>query len=621
MAGEASLMTDAFVYLSAAVVAVPIARHLGFGSVLGYLGAGVLIGPWLLGLVGNDQDVLHFAEFGVVMMLFLIGLELNPKRLWHMRGPILGLGGVQVAATGLALIGIAMLFGLSWQTALVIGMVLSLSSTAIVIQSLQERGWLNEPAGQNAFSVLLFQDIIVIPFIALIPLLGVASAVPDGGLSGWQQAAAVVAVVVGLVGFGHFLTPPVFNFIAKARIPEIFTALALLIVVGVALLMQKIGLSPALGAFLAGVVLAENEYRHEIESDIEPFKGLLLGLFFISVGASINFGLIIEQPLLIVGLALGLMLLKGGLLWFIGAKLSFRERTLFALALAQGGEFAFVLLGYALTAQAVTPQLAEILIAAVAISMLLTPLILLVYERVLMPRFRYDDADSGELEHAEPTNEGNPVLIVGFGRFGQIVGRMLMANHIPVTVLDDSPSQIRWLRKYGFKVFYGDGGRTDILHSAGAHEAKTIVITVSENERSLAIVKTVQKHFPHLQIMVRATDRGHAYDLIKAGVAPENLIRETHSSAVDLSVGILRQFGMRGHQAWRAGQLFKHYDNGILAEMATMRDDEQSYITRSHQHREMLSKTLKEDSDHRGDFTDHSFEQPRNKPAPSEPAQ
>lgn len=617
MAVEASLMNDAFVYLTAAVVAVPIARHFGFGSVLGYLGAGVLIGPWLLGLVGNDQDVLHFAEFGVVMMLFLIGLELNPKRLWHMRGPILGLGGVQVAVTGLALIGIAMMFGLSWQTALVIAMVLSLSSTAIVIQSLQERGWMNEPAGQNAFSVLLFQDIIVIPFIALIPLLGVADvSATDTGLSGWQQAVAVVVVVAGLVAVGHFLTPPVFRFIAKARIPEIFTALALLIVVGVALLMQKIGLSPALGAFLAGVVLAENEYRHEIESDIEPFKGLLLGLFFISVGASINFGLIIDQPGLIIGLAIGLMLLKGGLLWFIGAKLSFRERTLFALALAQGGEFAFVLLGYALTAQAVTPQLAEILIAAVAISMLLTPLILLVYEKVLMPRFRHADSPNEGEQEAGPEKEGSPVLIVGFGRFGQVVGRLLMANNIGVTVLDDSPSQIRWLRKFGFRVFYGDGGRTDILHSAGADEAQTIVITVSENERSLAIVEKVQKHFPHLRIMVRATDRVHAYDLIKAGVAPENLIRETHSSAVDLSVGILRQFGMRGHQAWRAGQVFKHYDNGILAEMAEMSDDEQNYITRANQHKEMLAKTLSEDSDHRGDFTDHSFEHPLNKPAP-----
>lgn len=617
MAGEASLMTDAFVYLSAAVVAVPIARHLGLGSVLGYLGAGVLIGPWAIGLVGSDQDVLHFAEFGVVMMLFLIGLELNPKRLWHMRGPILGLGGVQVAVTGLALIGIAMLFGLSWQTAIVIGMVLSLSSTAIVIQSLQERGWMNEPAGQNAFAVLLFQDIIVIPFIALIPLLGVAAVSADsGGLSGWQQAIAVIAVVGGLVGVGHFLTPPIFRFIAKARIPEIFTALALLIVVGVALLMQQIGLSPALGAFLAGVVLAENEYRHEIESDIEPFKGLLLGLFFISVGASINFGLIIDNPGLIIGLALGLMLLKGGLLWFIGAKLSFRERTLFALALAQGGEFAFVLLTYALTAQAVTQELAEILIAAVAISMLATPLILLVYEKVLMPRFRHEDSTTGDEAQEGPNNESNPVLIVGFGRFGQVVGRMLMANNIGVTVLDDSPSQIRWLRKFGFKVFYGDGGRTDILHSAGAHHAETIVITVSENERSLHIVETVQKHYPHLRIMVRATDRVHAYDLIQAGVDPKNLIRETHSSAVDLSVGILRQFGMRGHQAWRAGQVFKHYDNAVLAEMAEMKDDEQKYISRSNQHRDLLSKTLIEDNAHRGDFTDHSFEHPLNKPAP-----
>lgn len=619
MAVEASLMTDAFVYLSAAVVAVPIARHFGFGSVLGYLGAGVLIGPWLLGLVGSNQDVLHFAEFGVVMMLFLIGLELNPKRLWHMRGPILGLGGVQVALTGLALFAVALLFGQTWKTAIVIGMVLSLSSTAIVLQSLQERGWINDPAGQNAFSVLLFQDIIVIPFIALIPLLGVVDInVGAQGLAGWQQALAVAGAVIGLVVFGHFLTPPLFRFIAMARIPEIFTALALLIVVGVALLMQKIGLSPALGAFLAGVVLAENEYRHEIETDIEPFKGLLLGLFFISVGASINFGLILDDPGLIVGLAAGLMLLKGVLLWLIGKRLSLRERSLFAMSLAQGGEFAFVLLGYALTAKAVTPELAEILIASVALSMLATPLLLLIYEKILMPRFRYQDKPDDEVEGEAMENDGCPVLIVGFGRFGQVVGRLLMSKNIGVTVLDDSPTQIRWLRKFGFRVFYGDGGRTDILHSAGADQAKTIVITVSETERSLEIVKTVQKHFPHLTIMCRATDRVHAYELIRAGVPAANLIRETHSSAVDLSVGILRQHGMRGHQAWRAGQVFKHYDNDILAEMAEMQDDEQKYITRANQHRDMLSKTLLEDSDHRGDFTDHSFEQPLNKPAPQE---
>ncbi|MGB3613491.1 MAG: monovalent cation:proton antiporter-2 (CPA2) family protein, partial [Elainellaceae cyanobacterium] len=522
-----SFFFQAFIYLLAAVLSVPVAKRLGLGSVLGYLIAGVIIGPFVLGLVGGGQqeDVMHFAEFGVVLMLFIIGLELQPSLLWRMRGPILGLGGLQVALTTGAIAGAALLFGLAWPMALAVGMIFALSSTAIVLQTLEEKGMLKTEAGQSAFSVLLFQDIAVIPMLALLPLLApteaqaaqgsiiLVAAQEGASRPGWQQTLLVMGVVGGIIVAGRFLMRPVFRFIADTRLREIFTATALLLVIGITLLMQLVGLSPALGTFVAGVVLAENEYRHELETNIEPFKGLLLGLFFISVGASINFNILFQQPLLILGLVAGLMAIKAVILFVLGRgfRLTPSSNALFALALAQGGEFGFVLFSFAEQNRVLPANITAPLVVVVALSMALTPLVLIVNERVIQPRFRAPRVE----KEADTIDDGEtPVIIAGFGRFGQIVGRLLIANGFEATVLDHDASHIELLRRFGHKVFYGDSSRVDLLHAAGAEHAKLFVVAIDDPDRALKTVDLVQKHFPHLTILARASDRRHAYALI-----------------------------------------------------------------------------------------------------------
>ncbi len=600
---------QAFIYLLAAVLSVPIAKRLGLGSVLGYLLAGVIIGPFGLRFVGQEgEDVMHFAEFGVVMMLFLVGLELQPALLWRLRMPILGLGGLQVGVTAFVAAGIGLLTGLSWQMALAVGLILAMSSTAIVLQTLNEKGLMKTDAGQASFSVLLFQDIAVIPILALLPLLAISKSAPvasnelmfvaaettkNAGLPAWQQAFLVLGTVGGIIIGGRFLTRPIFRFIAVTGQREVFTAMALLLVIGIAIAMQNIGLSPALGTFVAGVVLAENEYRHELESDIDPFKGLLLGLFFIAVGASINFNLLVQQPLLILGLVIGLAVVKFAVLFGLGRlfRMEMSQNLLFAFALAQGGEFAFVLFSFALQNNVLTPAVSESLVAAVALSMMLTPLIMIFNDRVVQPRFTLAEI---EQEADEIDDNENPVIIAGFGRFGQVAGRLLIANGHKVTLLEQNPAQIDLLRRFGWKVFYGDASRLDLLRAAGANQARLIIVAIYDPEKTVEIVRLISKHFPQLKILARATDRRHAYELIRRGA--DVIQRETFSSALELGTEALKLLGTRSYKAHRAANLFKEHDEKVLQEMAHLEGDETAIIARARQMSQDLAQILQSDN-------------------------
>ena len=580
---QGGLLAQAFVYLSAAVISVPIAKRLGLGAVLGYLLAGVAIGPFALGLLGaQGQSVMHFAEFGVVMMLFLVGLELEPALLWRMRVPIVGLGGAQVALTAAALAALGLLLGLRPQESLAVGLILALSSTAIVLQTLQEKGLMRTAAGQSAFAVLLFQDIAVIPMLAILPLLAThARLSPEAagehahttwiaGLPGWAQTLAVLGAVGAVVALGRYGVRPLFGLIARARQRELFVASALLLVIGVALLMEQVGLSPALGTFVAGVVLADSEYRHELESDIEPFKGLLLGLFFIAVGASIDFRVIEQQPAQIAGMVVGLILVKLVLLLALGRafKLATDQTLLLSLALAQGGEFAFVLLSFAQHSGVLTAATSGPLVVVVTLSMALTPLILMLHERLVQPRL-------GTREQPEPFDEpegGRPVIIAGYGRFGQICGRLLDAEGVEHTVLEYDSDQVDLLRRFGRKVYYGDAARQDLLHAAGASQAKLLILAIDQPERALQIVHTVRAHYPHLRILARARGRLDAYDLIEAGVA--HVYRETFDTAARLGCDALVMLGRRAYTAQRATRRFQRHDEALLRELAGRHRDE-----------------------------------------------
>ena len=600
MHGDTLFFHD-FIYLLAAVISVPLAKRLGLGSVLGYLIAGVVIGPFCFGLVGENQsDVMHFAEFGVVMMLFLVGLELQPSLLWKMRGPILGLGGLQIVATATVVVAIALLSQLPMRTGIAIGLTLALSSTAIVLQTLKEKGQLQTEAGRNAFSVLLMQDIAVIPILAFLPLLaiqssGLAETHETGtALSGWRHALLVLAVIATIIIGGRFAMRHVLRFIAQSKMREVFTAAALLLVVAVTLAMQKVGLSPALGTFLAGVVLADSEYRHELESDVEPFKGLLMGLFFIAVGASINFELLQGQPLLIGTIVLGLISLKFAVLMCLGRifRMPLSDRFLFSFSLAQGSEFAFVLLSYASAHHVLDEDTTGVLLLAVALSMVATPLLMILNDTVVQPRFR-DVSPTPEADEI-PDSEA-PVIIAGFGRFGQIVGRLLIANGVEPTVLDHDPTQIDALRRFGHKVFYGNAARLDLLHAAGAERASILVIAVEDADTALHIVDTVRKHFPHLKIVARAKDRLHAYQLLQKDVTL--IRRETFDAALELGIDTLRELGQHPYQARRMGQIFRKHDQQALEAMSAMFHDEQAHIDEAQRQRDELQALLRSEHD------------------------
>ncbi|KPZ55396.1 monovalent cation:proton antiporter-2 (CPA2) family protein [Pseudoalteromonas sp. P1-25] len=601
------MLEIALIYLAAAIVAVPIAKRVGLGSVLGYLIAGILIGPYALGIVGDQTDVMHFAEFGVVMMLFLVGLELQPARLWKLRHSILGLGGLQVVLTAAAIFAFCYwFFAMHWQTALAIGLMLALSSTAIVLQSLEEKGWLKQEAGQNAFSVLLFQDIAIIPILALLPLLAFAPQSSSKGISDsiiagwpvWQQVGVSVAVIAAIIAGGKYISAPLFRYIAQTHMREIFTIFALFLVVAIALVMQSIGLSPALGTFLAGVVLAESEFRHELEADIEPFKGLLLGLFFITVGASINFELLADEFTTVIALVALLIVVKACILFALAItfNISKKQRLLFALALAQGGEFAFVLLSVTTTLSILTPEQTSLVTLVVAVSMLVAPLLLMVYEQLQ----KRTSNSAPEFDKPEQISTAKHVIIAGYGRFGQIMGRLLHAQGYDITVLDHSPSQIELLRRFGNTVFYGDAARQELLEAAGAHTAQMLVVAIDDADKTLEIIKLAHKNYPHLKIVARAIDRRHAYQMLNLKVDAFN--RETVDSAINLAVEALELLGNNKEDAERAGKLFRDHDRAAVVQLAELWGDDASYGVAVRQRMEDLKQVLQQDKQAQSDL-------------------
>ena len=560
-------------YLAAAVLLVPLAKRTGMGAVLGYLMAGALIGPWGLSLIGNVEDVLSISEFGVVLMLFLIGLELEPKKLWSLRRPIFGWGGAQVLLVSAALAALALAFGVDSKIAIVAGLGLSLSSTAIVLATLGERKLMPSPAGSASFSILLLQDIAAIPMIALVPLLaGMAS---DANGAGWMRALKLIAVLLTLVAVGRCLVNPAMRLIARTGLRELFTAFALLLVIGICLLMEWVGLSLALGTFAAGVLLADSEYRHQLVSDLEPFKGLLLGLFFMAVGMSADFGVLRDHPLLVPALACGLILCKGGLLygmsrWF---DIPRGQRLFFAVLMSQGGEFAFVVFSTAAAAKVLPADVAAMLVMVVTLSMIATPLLLLVYDKLAAPRLR----NARKKRAPDAIAADNPVIIAGFGRFGQIVGRLLTANRIGVTVLDHDPDQIELLRKFGYEVFYGDATSLDLLQAAGIEKASALVVAIDDVDASLALVDAVRGQLPSLTILARARNVSHYYDLLDRGVTL--IERETFEAALQLGASVLQQLGFGAERAQRAASLFRTHNLKMLMEVYPHQQDQDAIIS------------------------------------------
>ena len=585
-----AFLFSAAIYLGAAVVAVPLATRLGLGSVLGYLLAGIVIGP-ILGLVDAEtQDLQHFAEFGVVMMLFLIGLELDPRTLWDMRARLLGLGGLQTALTTLALTAAGIALGAPWTTALAIGMALALSSTAIVLQTLTEKDLMRSVGGRSSFTVLLFQDIAVIPMLAVIPLLALAgihesetSAAAEthshgedilavahliDALPPWAVTLVTIGAVVAIVLGGHFLTRPVFRYVHMARLREMYTAVSLLFVVGVAATMLIVGLSPALGTFLAGVVLANSEFRHEIEADIEPFKGLLLGLFFITVGAGIDFATFFSQPLLILALALGLIAIKGAILLFLAVSFKLRgpDRLLFTLGLAQAGEFGFVLIAFSAQQNVLPPWLDQILLLVVALSMLLTPLLFILYE-VVAPRLglQTEGAPHDEI------NDQQPVIIAGIGRFGQVINRMMHMAKIPTVVLDNDLATIQLMRRFGYKGFFGDPTRPELLHAAGLEQARVLVVALDDRDAAVKLISYARRARPDLHIIARAYDRTHTYRMYQAGA--NDIVRELFDSSLRAGRYVLENMGFSEFEAHEAEIAFFRHDREALRSLAEVWKD------------------------------------------------
>lgn len=587
---EHSLLFTALVYLAATVIAVPLAKRVGLGAVLGYLLAGMAIGPWGLRLISGVDDILRLSEFGVVLLLFLIGLELDPKRLWALRRPIFGWGGLQVAACTAVLFAAGLALGAGWKTALIAAYGLSLSSTAVALATLEERNLKATPAGSAGFSILLFQDMAAIPMIALIPFMGAAAQQDDG--PGWVAALQAGAVIGALIVGGRYVVGPVLRFIANTHLRDIFTSFALLLVLAIGGLMHAVGLSMALGTFLAGVLLADSEYRHALETDLEPFKGLLLGLFFTAVGMSVDFGVFLAQPLLVLGLVLAFLLLKTGVLLVLAKcfRIPGAQQPLFAFLLSQGGEFAFVLFGTAAAARIFSPQVSSLLVAVVALSMVATPLLLVLYDKAIAPRFRQrasrpDDAIAPQ---------ACPVIIAGFGRFGQIVGRLLLANRLRATVLDHDPDQVALLRKFGFTVFYGDATRSDLLRAAGAHSARLLVVAVDDVEDSLALVDMARRDFPHLTILARARNVTHYYDLLDRGVML--IERETFEASLQLGGKVLRELGYGADRVERQVQKFREHNLKTLLAVYPHYKDQEQAISMAKQGRQELEEMFARDA-------------------------
>lgn len=596
-----SYFIQAFIYLLAAVIAVPLAKRYGLGSVLGYLVAGVVIGP-VLGLVGQETNTIqHFAEFGVVMMLFLIGMEIDPKALWAMKVRLLGMGGLQVILTAAAGMGVAWVLGLQWQTALTVGLIFALSSTAIVLQTLDEKGLSKTAGGRNAFSVLLFQDIAVIPMLALIPLLalpglkdssGSSSDLESGlnlvsGLPGWAHALVVVGAIAVVIVGGFYLSRPLFRYVVKSGLREVFTATALMLVIGIAALMSVVNLSPALGAFLAGVVLANSEFRHELEANIEPFKGLLLGLFFITVGAGINFQVLAAEWATVVSLGIAVIAVKALILLIIAQVFGVRRSDgwLFTLGLAQAGEFGFVLLTYSVQNHVIPVEVSQILSLVVALSMFLTPLLFIVYDRVVLPRYRGPGNDEQE---ADAIDEQAPVIVAGVGRFGQIVCRLLRANNVPIVVLDHELEQIENVRQINMKSFFGDASRPDLLEKAGIKQARLLVVAIDDRDRAVKMVKHVKHFFPNVWVLARAFDRGHGYQLREAGA--DDVMSETYHSALELGGHALTAVGVHPMRAKQMTWAFVENEQAHEEELFEAWKEIEQGITFSPRYSELFMK-------------------------------
>ena len=583
-----NFLAQAAIFLGTAVIVVPLFRRLKLGAVLGYLAAGMIIGPWGLGVIPHVEATLDFAELGVVLLLFLVGLELEPSRLWALRQPVFGLGGAQVLVTGVVLTGIAQWWGLGWQAATVVGFGLAMSSTAIVLAWLGERNELSSPSGRRAFAILLFQDLAVIPLIALLPLLAPEK---TGAANAWALAAKGVAAIVLVIIVSRLLVRPVLKVVARYGGREIFTGAALLVVIGAALLMEEMGLSMSLGAFLAGVLLADSEFRHELEANVDPFKGLLLGLFFMAVGMSANLAYFVAHPFWVLGVAIGLMLLKAMLLWAIsGATHAGNEDAQrIAVLLAQGGEFSFVLFTAAQATGILTGETAEFLVLTVTISMLLAPLSFVVHER-LLERW---------LERSKPPEfdlidgPGNPVIIAGYGRYGQIVSRVLRMAGIPFTALEISYQQVDFVRKFGNKVYYGDASRLELLESAKAHDAKLFILAIDDVEASVKTAAVVRKHFPDLPILARARNRVHHYRLRDLGI--EAIERETLLSSLETARHALEQMGLDQAQAARAVVLFREHDARQLEAQYAVRQDEAQLIQTAAQAAAQLQELFESD--------------------------
>jgi glutathione-regulated potassium-efflux system ancillary protein KefC len=604
-------LQNALIYLTAAVVAVPLSRLLGLGSIIGYLGAGIAIGPWGFGWVTQAQEILHFAEFGVVLMLFLVGLELDPKRLWSLRKPIFGWGSVQLLGSTLVLAAIALLAGLDWRLALIGAIGLALSSTAIGLGMLNERNMTATPSGQGLLGVALFQDVAAIPVLALIPLLALSPAAGAASASsnGWWAALQALGVIVGIVLGGRLLVRPALRWIARSETPEIFTAAALLLVVATAALMQSVGLSMALGAFLAGVLLAESEYRKELETDLEPFKGLLLGLFFIAVGMSIDFAVVMQKPGWVALLLVTFLTFKALILWTMSRLmgLPLQERPIFIILLAQGGEFGFVVFQAATQANVLAPATSSLLIATIALSMLLTPLMLWLVDRFWIPRLERQSNPSTMQELNEKQNA--PVIIAGLGRYGQVVARLLYANGLEPTVLDHDPEQIEAMRQFGWKAFYGDATRLDLLRMAGADKAGVMVIAIDDVQRSLLLTALVREHFPHLTLVARARNVQHFFALHELGV---HLIeRETLDAALRSGRQVLEALGWHPFEARTLAQRFRQHTVDQLLRMAPHHKDRSRLIASSKEAREQLEELFAEERrTKRQRFTDEGWHMP-----------
>ena len=589
-----SWISTSLVYLAAAVLAVPLARLLGLGAIIGYLGAGIVIGPWGLKLVSDPAAMLHFAEFGVVLMLFLVGLELEPRRLWAMRRPIFGGGSVQLLGSAALMGGVGLALGLDWRLALAAGLGLGMSSTAIGLGALAERNLMGTRSGQGVLSVALLQDIAAIPILALVPLLAIvgqpagAAASAEPG-SGWLAAGKALGVIAAIVLGGRLLLRPALRWIARSDTPEIFTAAALLLVVATAALMQSVGLSMALGAFLAGVLLAESEYRRALETDLEPFKGLLLGLFFIAVGMSIDFAVVLAHPLAMAAVVLGFLLLKAAVLWALArwTELPLLERPVYMILLAQGGEFGFVVFQTAQQARVITGEQSSFLVASVAVSMLLTPLLLLVADRWWVPRLARRAERRGTPKPAEINEQqAAPVIIAGFGRYGQGVGRLLNASGLSATVLDHNAEQVETVRRFGWPVFYGDATRLDLLRTAGAAQAQVLVLAIDDMDQSLKVAELVREHFPHLQIVARARNVTHYYRLRKLGVTL--IEREVLDASLMSGRQVLQLMGWQPHEARNQALRFRAHNIALVEQMAPHLGDEQQLIALAKQGRQQL---------------------------------